>query len=64
MAKRATPAIPAYKRRRKRSLAGRIIGWIVKLVLAFLILSVLWVLAYSFINPPITATMIGGLMKL
>jgi monofunctional glycosyltransferase len=62
MAKRATPAIPAYKRRRKRSLAGRIIGWIVKLVLAFLILSVLWVLAYRFINPPITATMIGDIV--
>jgi len=63
MAKRATPSIPAYKRRRrKRSLAGRIIGWGVKIVLAFLILSVLWVLAYRFINPPITATMVGDIV--
>jgi monofunctional biosynthetic peptidoglycan transglycosylase len=35
----------------------RIVGWIVKLILAFIILSVLWVLAYRFVNPPITVTM-------
>lgn len=38
---------------------GRILGWIVKLILALIIISVLWVVAYRFINPPITATMIG-----
>ena len=41
---------------------GRIFGWIVKLVVAFLLISVLWVLAYRFINPPITFTMIGDLI--
>jgi len=41
---------------------GRILGWIVKLVLAFIVISVLWVLAYRFINPPITATMIGDIV--
>ena len=41
---------------------GRIIGWIVKLILAFLIISVLWVLAYRFVNPPVTITMIGDLV--
>ena len=30
-----------------------------KLILIFLIGSVLWVLAYRFINPPVTATMVG-----
>lgn len=40
----------------------RIIGWIVKLVVAFLLISILWVLAYRFINPPITFTMIGDLI--
>jgi len=60
MAKRSS--IPRYKRRRERgSLLGRILGWIVKLVLAFLIGSVLWVLAYRFVNPPLTATMIGDM---
>ncbi len=62
MAKRSTSAIPRYKRRRHRSLPRRIVGWIVKLVLIFLLGSVLWVLAYRFINPPITATMIGDLV--
>ena len=46
----------------KRSLLGRILGWIVKLVLAFLVISVLWVLAYRFVNPPITVTMIGDVV--
>lgn len=56
--------IPRYRRRRRgsRSFPARVLGWIVKLVLAFLIVSVLWVLAYRFIPPPITATMIGDLV--
>ena len=63
MAKRSKSSIPRYKRRRPRSgsLIGRIVGWIVKLILAFLIISVLWVLAYRFVNPPITATMLGDI---
>ena len=61
MAKRSS--IPRYKRRRERgSLLGRIAGWIVKLVLAFLIGSILWVLAYRFVNPPLTATMISDMV--
>ncbi|MEP7361505.1 MAG: monofunctional biosynthetic peptidoglycan transglycosylase, partial [Chloroflexota bacterium] len=35
---------------------------IVRLVLAFVLISLLWVLAYRFINPPITATMAGDLL--
>jgi monofunctional biosynthetic peptidoglycan transglycosylase len=54
--------IPRYKRRRKRSLTGRILGWIVKLVGAFFLISILWVLAYRFINPPITVTMMGDIV--
>ena len=59
MAKRSS--IPRYQRRRRRSgsIAGRLIGWIVKLIVAFFVISILWVLAYRFIPPPITATMIG-----
>src|SRR5215212_3984497 len=57
-------AIPRYRRQRRRSgsLFGRIIGWIVKLVLAFLVISVLWVLAYRFVPPPTTATMLGDVI--
>jgi monofunctional biosynthetic peptidoglycan transglycosylase len=62
MAKRPGSTIPRYKRRRKRSLPGRIVGWIVKLILAFIVISVLWVLAYRFVNPPITITMIGDVV--
>ena len=62
MAKRPRSSIPQYKRRRARSWPRRILGWIVKAVLIFLIGSVLWVLAYRFINPPITVTMIGDMV--
>lgn len=62
MAKRPKSTIPQYKRRRKGSLFGRVVRWIVQLVLAFLIISLLWVLAYRFVNPPITFTMIGDMV--
>ena len=60
MAKRRS-TIPTYKRRRPRSVVRRVIGWIVKVILALVLLSVLWVLSYRFINPPITINMIGDL---
>jgi monofunctional glycosyltransferase len=63
MARRPKSTIPKYKRRRPVSWPRRILGWIVKLILVFLIISVLWVLAYRFINPPITVTMIGDILE-
>jgi monofunctional biosynthetic peptidoglycan transglycosylase len=62
MAKRRKSTIPQYKRRRPRSWPRRIVGWIVKLIVAFFVLSTLWVLAYRFINPPITATMLSDIL--
>jgi monofunctional biosynthetic peptidoglycan transglycosylase len=62
MAKRRGSTIPKYKRRRKGSFLGRLVGWIVKLTVAVIIISVLWVLAYRFVNPPITFNMIGDLV--
>jgi monofunctional biosynthetic peptidoglycan transglycosylase len=62
MAKRKTATIPTYKRQRQRGLAGRIFGWLVRLVLGFILLSVLWVLAYRFVPPPITVTMLGDVV--
>ena len=59
MARRPASSIPTYKRRSQRSLAARIAIWVVRLVLGFVLLSVLWVLAYRFVPPPITATMLG-----
>jgi monofunctional biosynthetic peptidoglycan transglycosylase len=61
MAKRRGSTIPTYKRRRKGSFLGRVVGWIVKLVVAVIVISVLWALAYRFVNPPITFNMIGDL---
>ena len=46
-----------------RGWIGRILGWIVKAVFLFLLVSVLWVLLYRFVNPPITVTMIGDMVS-
>jgi len=62
MVKRPKSAIPRYRRRRQVSWFRRIAGWLAKLVVALLLVSVLWVLAYRLINPPITATMIGDIV--
>lgn len=62
MARKARAAIPAYRRKRKGSALGRVFGWIGRLILGFILFSLLWVLAYRFINPPITATMLGDIL--
>src|SRR3569833_1625466 len=61
MARRKS-TIPHFLRCWLRSLVGCIIGWIVKLIAAFFVISTLWVLAYRFVNPPITLNMIGDLI--
>ncbi len=64
MAKRPTSTIPRYKRQRRsrRSWPARIVLWIVKAVLIFLIGSLVWVVAYLVIIPPISATMLGDML--
>jgi monofunctional biosynthetic peptidoglycan transglycosylase len=62
MAKRGKPAIPTYKRRRRRNPVLRVLGWIVRIVLALILLSLIWVLAYRFISPPVTPNMIGDIV--
>jgi len=58
MAKRAKRSISTYKRRRK----GRgFWGWLVRIFLGLFLFSILWVLAYRFVPPPVTATMLGDL---
>ena len=54
--------IPRYKRKRSQPLISRLFKWVVRLILAFFLISILWVLAYRFINPPITATMLGDIL--
>src|SRR5689334_13325907 len=58
MAKRAT-SIPTYRRKRKGSRG--FIGGLWRIILALFLFSILWVLAYRFVPPRITATMIGDL---
>jgi monofunctional biosynthetic peptidoglycan transglycosylase len=55
---RTVKPIPTYKRRRK----GGVGRFLLKLVLGILLFTVLWVLAYRFVPPPITATMVGDLI--
>lgn len=63
MARRSTARIPRYKRSKpRRSWPARILLALIKLVVAFVILSLLWVAAYRFINPPVTVTMIGDMI--
>jgi monofunctional glycosyltransferase len=62
MARRPRSTIPRYKRRPQRSVLRRIIGWIVKLLIGLFLFSILWVLAYRFVNPPITFTMLGDVL--
>jgi monofunctional biosynthetic peptidoglycan transglycosylase len=63
MSRRTKSTIPRYKRKRSVGWPRRIVGWIVKLILAFIILSVLWVLTYRFVNPPITVTMVEDILS-
>ncbi len=58
MAKSAK-TIPTYKRRRK-SRRG-FFGWLVRILVGLFLFSILWVLTYRFVPPPITATMTGDL---
>ena len=56
MARNRKSSIPAFKRKRK----GRgFFGWLFRIVIGLILFSILWVLAYRWVPPPITATMLG-----
>ena len=56
-------AAPLTARRRSaRSWPARILLLLVKLLVGFVLLTILWVLAYRFVNPPVTATMMGDIL--
>jgi monofunctional biosynthetic peptidoglycan transglycosylase len=50
------------KIRTRRNRPARILGWIVRAVFLFIIVSILWALLYRFVPPPITFTMVGDLI--
>jgi len=49
--------------RPRRSWLGRVVRWVVFSVLIFVVGSILWVLAYRFVNPPTTFTQLGDLIS-
>jgi monofunctional glycosyltransferase len=53
-------SIPSYKRRRK-SRRG-FLGWIWRIIVWLFLLSILLVVIYRFVPPPITATMVGDVV--
>ena len=57
---RRTSKLPTYKRKRARK--GGFFRFLAKLILGLFVLSILWVLLYRFVPPPITATMIGDVV--
>ena len=61
MAKRSS-SIPPYKRRRPGARHG-LLGWITRILIGLVLLSVLWVAAYRFVPPPITATMAADMLS-
>jgi monofunctional biosynthetic peptidoglycan transglycosylase len=48
--------------RPRRSIFRRLFAWLIKGLIIFLIGSVLWVLLYRFVNPPLTFTQLGDMI--
>jgi monofunctional biosynthetic peptidoglycan transglycosylase len=53
----------ARVRARRRGWFGRTVVWIARIVIGFVVLSVLWVLLYKWVNPPYTLTMLGDRLQ-
>src|SRR3569832_2063334 len=51
------------RRRKRRGWLGTALVWLLRIVVGFIVLSILWVLLYRFVNPPITFTMIGDKLQ-
>jgi monoamine oxidase len=54
-----TDPMPAKPAKLRRAWPRRLFGWVWKGTLGFVVLSVVWVGLYRFINPPVTFTMLG-----
>lgn len=60
MARRAT--IPTYRRQRKGKVKRGFFGWLWRIIVWLFLASILLVVVYRFVPPPITATMIGDVV--
>ena len=57
---KAAKTIPSYRRRRKSRRS--VFGWLWRIIMSLFLLSVLLVVIYRFVPPPITATMVGDVV--
>jgi len=53
----------AARRGTRRGWGWRILNWIAGLIVGFVVLSLLWVLLYKWVNPPTTLTMLGDRLQ-
>ena len=60
MARKSTKNIPSYRRQRKSSRG--FFGWLWRIILTLFVVSIVWVVVYRFVPPPITATMVGDVV--
>ena len=49
--------------RPRRSILRRILTWAARVIVIFVVGSLLWVLAYRFVNPPLTFTQLGDILS-
>jgi monofunctional glycosyltransferase len=54
--------VKSKRKHRRRGGLSRILGWGIRAFFLFVILSVLWVLLYKLVPPPVTFTMMGDLL--
>ncbi len=59
----ATVARTHSRQRKHRGIVRRLLGWLFKLILAFVVISVGMTVVYKFVPPPITWTMIGDVFE-
>ena len=59
----ATTVTRPRRARPQRGIVRRLFGWLFKLILAFLVISVAMTFLYKFVPPPITWTMIGDVFE-
>lgn len=54
--------VKSKRKRQRRGGLSRVIGWGIRAFFLFVIISLLWVLIYKLVPPPITFTMLGDLL--
>ncbi len=53
----------AKRVKQRRGGFGGVIGWVIRAFFLFVVVSLLWVLLYRFVPPPVTFTMLGDVLS-